>query len=72
MEARFKMSKSGKYFWLFTVVNTSADKSIYAKLVLVDAKDLVPMAFDNQNQVDQFLEGVIAAPQSVPAAAPVQ
>ncbi|MBI5171613.1 MAG: hypothetical protein HY986_01930 [Candidatus Melainabacteria bacterium] len=72
VEARFKMSKSGKYFWLFTVVNTSADKSIYAKLVLVDAKDLVPMAFDNQNQVDQFLEGAIAAPQSVPAAAPVQ
>ena len=30
------------------------------------------MAFDNQNQVDQFLEGAIAAPQNVPAAAPVQ
>ncbi|HMX46589.1 MAG TPA: hypothetical protein PKC93_11605, partial [Candidatus Obscuribacter sp.] len=56
VEARFKMSKGGKIFWLFTVVNITADKSIYAKLVLVDAKDLVPLPFDTQNQVDEYLD----------------
>lgn len=57
VEARIKTGADGKVYWLFTVVNITADQSVFAKLVLVDARELTPFAFDSQESVDSFLRG---------------